>query len=135
MRTHLMVLFGGLVLLLAMLGNPAGAANGSYMLSDYGDVSTIAHAEAAYQKAAAEILAKGGGVLVIPATAPKDWEVVNDFQQARDDAPVLTVLDLRNGYQNLFVPSIGSPSPYGWASQRVTRVINQKNLEPCRFRA
>ncbi len=97
------------------------------ILSDYGDIASPAQAEAAYQKAAAEMLAQGGGLLIIPSYAPKAWSVVNTFQQSRDEAPVITVLDLRGGYADLIAPSIGSPSPSAWAGQRISRTINQKD--------
>ncbi|MHB9026610.1 MAG: hypothetical protein ACYC7E_20960 [Armatimonadota bacterium] len=125
MRTHLLTLcFLALALLASAL--PGRAAAGEYLLSDFGDISTPQLAEATYRKAGAEILAKGGGTLIIPSTAPPAWTVVNDFQQTTAAGPVITVLDLRYGYRNLLVPSLGITSgTSAWASERVTRIINQ----------
>lgn len=102
------------------------SGNSEYELTDFGDISTAAQAESTYQKAASEIIAKGGGVLVIPVIAPKNWGLVNTFQQTRDDAPVITVIDMRGGYANVLVPSIGSRLSGIWTSQRFSRTINQK---------
>lgn len=113
-----------LLLIVSLL--PAVAATGEYLLSDYGDIATAKSAEATYRQAGADIIGKGGGVLIIPSSAPKDWIIVNDFQQDTANGPAVTVLDLRNGYYNLLVPSVGKvEGTSAWASQRITRTINQ----------
>ncbi len=117
------------LLLLAGLLSAALAATGEYLLSDFGDIATPAAAEATYRKAGADIIGKGGGLLIIPPSAPIAWTVVNEFQQDTKGGPALTVLDLRNGYQHLLLPSAGKVAgTSAWASQRVTRTINQHEL-------
>jgi hypothetical protein len=101
-------------------------AETEYLLSNFGDIGTPAAAEATYRKAGAEIVGKGGGLLIIPSSAPKEWKLVNDFQQDTNNGPVVTVLDLRGGYNNLLLPSVGrTAGTSAWASQRVSRTINQ----------
>ncbi|MHB9131698.1 MAG: hypothetical protein ACYDBB_11495 [Armatimonadota bacterium] len=104
----------------------AGAKSGMYQLASFGKFATVKEAEGTYQKAALEIIARGGGMLVIPATAPQEWKIRNTFQQNREGKPTLTVLDLRNGYENYYLPSIGSIGMSGWAGQRLSRTINIK---------
>ncbi len=106
------------------------AETGEYYLSDFGPVGTPAQAQAAYVQAADQIIKAGGGLLVVPPTAPKEWSLVNTFQQNRNGEPTVTVLDLRNGYQTYVLPPIGSVSPPGWAGQRLTRTINVRENEP-----
>jgi hypothetical protein len=57
-------------------------------LADFGPLDTIEQAEAALRKALAEIEKQGGGVLMIPADAPADWEPENVTQEmTREPAP------------------------------------------------
>ncbi len=118
------------VLLLSLTLPLCAADTGEYYLSDFGPFATAAEAQATYEKAAADIIAKGGGLLLVPPIAPKEWAIVNTFQQNRDGQPTVTVLDLRNGYQNYILPPIGSIAPAGWAGQRLSRTINVKEDEP-----
>ncbi|HEY3396952.1 MAG TPA: hypothetical protein VGM19_04760 [Armatimonadota bacterium] len=117
------------VLLLVPLAATWAAETGTYNLGDYGEMATPAQAQATYEQAAAAIIKAGGGLLVIPPTAPQDWSLVNAFQQDREDPATVTVLDLRRGYENFLVPGIGARSPSGWAGQHLSRTINVREGE------
>ncbi len=85
---------------------PAGP---TFSLEQFGPVKTPADAEKAFQKASADIIAAGGGVLVIPGDAASGWKPKNNTQeQWRKPAPPatakgwgsgagVTVVDTRSG--------------------------------------
>jgi hypothetical protein len=52
-----------------------------YDLAQFGPYDTAAKAQQTLEKATTAIQDAGGGVLVLPADAPKDWHPVNDFQE------------------------------------------------------
>ena len=78
-------------------------------LDAYGPVGTVAQAGATFAKATEEILAGGGGVLVIPATAAGKWlpssPLQEEWRKPPPPAPAkgwgvgpgVTVVDLRSG--------------------------------------
>ena len=51
-----------------------------YSLDQFGSVATPAEAERSFQKASEDIVAAGGGVLVIPAQTPRNWRAKNNTQ-------------------------------------------------------
>ncbi len=85
---------------------PAGP---TFSLEQFGAVKTPGDAEKAYQKASEDIIAAGGGVLVIPGDAAAGWKPKNNTQeQWRKPAPPatakswgagagVTVVDTRSG--------------------------------------
>ena len=91
-------------------------------LEAYGPISTPQEAEAALGRALREIAAGGGGILVIPASAPTEMRVYNDSQQA-DDAPAVTIIDQRQGVRASLLPGIGERAPVGFAAKQVERTL------------
>ena len=87
-----------------------------YSLDQFGPVTAPVDAEATFRKAAADIIAAGGGVLVIPATAAKGWTPQNNTQgELRDPPPPapakhwrptsgVTVLDARGTTPKIYPP-------------------------------
>ena len=51
-----------------------------YALNQFGPVSNPAQAQATFTNASAQLIASGGGVLIIPREAPKDWMPRNNTQ-------------------------------------------------------
>ena len=106
--------------LFAILGlaGMARAENGTWLLSDYGPIGTPAQAEATLQKAAGEIIANGGGTLIIPLEAPAEWQPENISQgtwrkplapaPAKNwgNGPGVTILDCRGGTLKTLVPEM-----------------------------
>ncbi len=88
----------------------------TYSLEQFGPVASPADAEKAFRKASEDIIAAGGGVLVIPAEAAASWKPVNNTQeQWRKPAPPattkawgagagVTVLDGRTGTLKVLPP-------------------------------
>jgi hypothetical protein len=96
MRPFCVLLAGSAVLagtLLASAQTPDGKApaakNGPvYTLEQFGPVEKAADAEATFQKASKDIIASGGGILMIPAQAAAGWKPRNTTQeQWRKPAP------------------------------------------------
>ncbi|MBI2191480.1 MAG: hypothetical protein HYU36_05800 [Planctomycetes bacterium] len=87
-----------------------------YSLDQFGPMSTADEAEKAYQKASADIIAAGGGVLVIPAKAPPGWRPKNNSQAEWRKPPPpatakqwgpgagVTVVDARGGTLRVLPP-------------------------------
>ena len=82
--------------------------------------------KATFDRACADIVAKGGGVLVIPPAVTVPFEPQNTVQRDRESGPTVTVRDLRKGYDVRLVPSVGLATPTGWFGQYVYRLINMK---------
>lgn len=53
---------------------PVPGNDNVFELSSFGSIATAAQADATLKKAAEAVLAAGGGVILIPANAPKDWK-------------------------------------------------------------
>ena len=97
-------------------------------LSEFGPVATPVQAQAAFQKATEELLAAGGGVLLIGADAAEGWVPENISQQVWRQpqppahaerwgtGPALTVIDTRKGTVNLHVPQV--------SGMEITRLFN-----------
>jgi len=106
-----------------------------YSLDQFGPVGTAAEAEKAFQKASEDIIASGGGVLVIPAKAPKGWRPKNTRQDMwRRPAPPeparswgvgigLTVVDARSG-----TVKVDPPPGTGLEFHRVLNVKDGQSL-------
>ena len=89
-----------------------------YSLEQFGPIATPAQASETLQKASAELIAKGGGVLVIPKQAPAAWVPQNISQgawrkpeppapaTAWGNTPGVTLLDYRDGTVKVFVPAM-----------------------------
>jgi hypothetical protein len=77
--------------------NATQAQTGLYTLDAFGDVKNANTATAAYQKALETINAKGGGMLVIPGSAPKGWSFFNASRN-------VTVVDTRGGTVKIYPP-------------------------------
>jgi len=118
-------LAGVLVIVVLATGTmaSAGEAPGVRSLEEFGDISSRAGAEAALQKAMKEMVAAGGGVLVIPVEAPENWKVWNT-SQADLKTPAVTIVDLRQGRVRYHVPPIGTQSTSGRGGLQVNRMLN-----------
>lgn len=80
-----------------------------YHLEQFGPVGSRAAADAAFQKASKDIIAAGGGVLLIPGDAAADWQPRNNTQEQVRTPPApapaknwrngvgVTVVDMRGG--------------------------------------
>ena len=92
-------------------------------LASFGDISTAAAAEKTLAKAIEALMAKGGGVLVIPADAPQAMKVANNSQTDRNGHAV-TILDYRKGFVDAHLPAMGKHKTGVWAGQRLQRTVN-----------
>lgn len=99
---------------------------GEYILTDFGDVSTPVAAQATLNQAGEWIIAKGGGVLIVPPGTPDQLVIQNTYQKDREGGPTVTIRDLRKGYESTHLPSVGKRSPTGWFGQYDYRLINMK---------
>ncbi len=108
------------------IAQPAVQKGGEYLLPEFGDVSTPAAVKATFDRACADIVTKGGGVLVIPPAVTVPFEPQNTAQKDRESGPTVTVRDLRKGYEVRLVPSVGLATPTGWFGQYTYRLINMK---------
>lgn len=100
--------------------------NGEYALGDFGDIRTAASAQATLDQACRWIIANGGGVLVVPATAPEGLVVQNTYQNDRESGPTVTILDRRKGYDTTHLPAVGQRTPTGWYGAYDYRLINMQ---------
>jgi len=114
-----------LIVLLPICCFPTHAQGGSllpasmtYSLEQFGPVTTPAQADETLRKASADIIAKGGGVLIIPREAPASWQPENISQGSWrtpappapatqwGNSPGVTILDNRNGTMKMLVPEL-----------------------------
>ncbi|HEY3415477.1 MAG TPA: hypothetical protein VGM23_01220, partial [Armatimonadota bacterium] len=90
-----------------------------YSLDQYGPIDTPANANATLQKAGEAIIAAGGGVLIIPKSAPANWKPENVSQhtwrkpappapasQGWGNTPGVTIWDFRGGDTEVYVPQL-----------------------------
>jgi len=87
-----------------------------YSLDQFGPITAPVDAEATFRKAAGDIMAAGGGVIVIPVTAAKGWTPQNNTQtELRDPPPPapakhwgattgVTVVDVRGTSPKIYPP-------------------------------
>ena len=90
----------------------------SYSLDQFGPVNTLPVAEATFQKASQDIIAAGGGVLLIPTNTVATWKPKNISQTPWWSPPLpapttrsvlsnaVTVVDTRGGTLKLMVPQL-----------------------------
>jgi hypothetical protein len=90
-----------------------------YSLSQFGPVGTAAQANSTFTNASAQLIASGGGLLIIPPEAPRGWSPKNNTQgiwlnppppapasRGWGKGPGVTVLDYRNGTLKLQPPQV-----------------------------
>ncbi|MCG3149280.1 MAG: hypothetical protein PCFJNLEI_02740 [Verrucomicrobiae bacterium] len=94
---------------LASTNEPTTTAGPIFSLDQFGPVRSVTEAEATFQKASADIIAAGGGVILIPTNAPPGWQPKNNSQEelripappapakSWRAAPGVTVVDARGG--------------------------------------
>jgi hypothetical protein len=95
---------------------PAPLPGGCWSLAAFGPIATPAQAEGTLAKAAAALIAKGGGVIIIPAEAPANWSPENVTQgtwrtpaapapaKGWGNGPGVTLIDYRDGTMKVLVP-------------------------------
>lgn len=116
----------------------SAASTGSgpvYSLDQFGPVGKAAEAEATFQKASKDVIAAGGGVLVIPAQAAPAWKPRNTTQEEwRKPAPPepakswgpgagVTVVDARGG-----TVKVSPPQATGLEINRVLNLPQGQSL-------
>jgi len=96
-------------------------------LAEFGDLSSVQAASETLHGAIEQLLAAGGGILVIPAAAPEAFRVENLSQTERktsDEGPVVTIVDERQGFLTYHVAPVGKHQDGTWAGFRIERVLN-----------
>ncbi|MBI4025244.1 MAG: hypothetical protein HY360_09715 [Verrucomicrobia bacterium] len=102
------------------------AITGAYNLADYGPVKTAAEVEATLKAATADIVARGGGVLIIAPGVCPDWVAHNPVPSStRVGAPNVTLLDRRNGYEHVICPANGQSTGVAWAGRSTRRFVTE----------
>ncbi|MBI2299110.1 MAG: hypothetical protein HYU66_09250 [Armatimonadetes bacterium] len=122
--------------LLILLVTAALAAPTVRSLEDFGDISSAQAADATLKRAMDQIIADGGGVLVIPPGAPDGLRIDNLRQAERSTAnysPVVTVMDYRRGHLIYDVAPIGTWNGESWGALTVVRKLNlsPQSLDHC----
>jgi hypothetical protein len=97
---------------------PSLGAGPVYSLAQFGPLGTPQQADTAFTNASALLIASGGGVLIIPAEAPKGWSPKNNTQgvwlnpgapapaKSWGKGPGVTVVDYRNGTLKIAPPQV-----------------------------
>jgi len=95
---------------------PAVKEGPIYSLEQFGPVKSASEAEATYQKASKDIIAAGGGVIIIPSQAAPTWVPKNNSQIERRTPPApeqtkgwghgagVTVVDARGNTPKILTP-------------------------------
>jgi len=129
MRHVLMLLtVSGLALLAGpSTGHAAERSAGKlfHVLSEHGDVSTEAKAQATLDKLAKKLISSGGGTIMVTAALPQHFKLHNLYQSTRDEVSV-TIIDVRDGRLTILPPPIGFDSRGAWAGHRIKRTLNLK---------
>ena len=132
--TGIFLLAGGLRLSAQTNSAPAGLGT-LYSLEQFGPVSSPEQADKTFQKASADIIAAGGGIIVIPAQAPLTWTPNNTTQhELRTPAapaqtkswktgPGVTVIDARGS-----TTQISPPQADGLVIQRTLNLAPGESL-------
>jgi hypothetical protein len=123
-------------MLLVLVSAAALAAPTSRSLEEFGDITTVQAANTTLKAAMDQMMADGGGVLIIPAGAPDGLKIDNLKQAERttsDYSPVVTVLDYRRGYAVYHVAPIGKWGADTWAGLSIVRKLNlgEQSLPHC----
>ncbi|MEI8315335.1 MAG: hypothetical protein WCG79_07785, partial [Verrucomicrobiota bacterium] len=71
----------------AQTNAPAAKDGPIFSLEQFGPVKSVTDAEATFQKASKDIIAAGGGVIIIPAQAAPTWTPRNTSQVERRTPP------------------------------------------------
>ena len=101
------------------------AAMGEYNLADFGPVTNPAAAQATLQAAIANIIARGGGILVVGPGA-NVGKIENNAPSSIRGTPTVTIVDRRNGYESVLVPDNGKSADGAvWAGRRIARTLRQ----------
>ena len=119
--------------ILVLAAGAAGAAEPTRRsLAEFGDLATAESAQAALEAGIEALLKAGGGVLEVPANAPKGLVVRNEIQKKINE-PTVTIVDCRDGYVKTCLPSIGKHQTCVWAGNRLERRLNlgQTSLPHC----
>jgi len=96
-------------------------------LAEFGDISTTEAAGKTLQKAVRELVASGGGILVIPPGVPEELSIENLSQTERrthDEGPAVTIIDYRRGFVTYHLAPIGKHQTGCWAGLKLSRVLN-----------
>lgn len=102
------------------------AGDGEFNLADFGPVGTPVDAEATLKKATSDIIAKGGGILVVAPGVAADWVAHNDAPSStKAGTPSVTIIDRRNGYEKVMVPGNGQLVGSTWAGRHLVREVRQ----------
>ena len=132
--TGIFLLAGGLPLSAQTNSAPAGLGT-LYSLEQFGPVGSPEQADKTFQKASADIIAAGGGIIVIPAQAPPMWTPNNTTQhELRTPAapaqtkswktgPGVTVIDARGS-----TTQISPPQADGLVIQRTLNLAPGESL-------
>ncbi|MBM4079617.1 MAG: hypothetical protein FJ278_07950, partial [Planctomycetes bacterium] len=120
------------VLLVCILAYGVMAKPVARSLDEFGDISTAEGAAKALEAGVKELLDGGGGVLVIPADAPREL-VADNFSQKGVNDPAVTILDYRRGFITTHLPPVGKHQTAVWAGTRMERKLNlgQTSLPHC----
>ncbi len=126
-------------LVIAMALASCSACSGQQLartLDEFGSVETVEQAKATLQAAVEQMVADGGGVLVIPPGVTGELQVRNLWQERRatsDEGPVVTINDYRGGFTEYHVAPIGKHQFGTWTGFRVERVLNlgEQSLPHC----
>lgn len=102
------------------------AADSAYRLADFGPVQTATEAAATLLVAINQIIAQGGGILIIhPGVAP-DWLAHNPAPSStRPGVPTVTVIDRRGGVERVYLPGNGQNNGVVWTARHVARELRQ----------
>lgn len=102
------------------------AAPAEYPLSSFGPVKTAVEAEATMSSAITNVIAKGGGLIIIGPDVARDWTAHNNAPSStRPGANSVTVIDRRDGYERTYVPSNGKIAGSAWTGRQLTRFVQQ----------
>ncbi|MHB9023946.1 MAG: hypothetical protein ACYC7E_07170 [Armatimonadota bacterium] len=99
--------------------------HGEYNLADFGPVGTTTDAQnTLVNLAIPQIIAAGGGVLVVAPGVCSTWVVDYDPPSTAlyPQTPTVTIIDRRLGYQELFTPAMGKRG-LTWSGERVMHNI------------
>ncbi|MBI4028580.1 MAG: hypothetical protein HY360_26570 [Verrucomicrobia bacterium] len=106
--------------------NRLQADSGAYNLADFGPVKTPAEAEATLQAAITNVIAKGGGLLVVTTGVAPEWKAHNPAPSSTQaGTPTVTVIDRRGGVERTILPSNGQNNGMLWTGRQISRAVRQ----------
>jgi len=106
----------------------AGDAAGGprvYVLSEHGDVSTEAKAQATLDRLTRQLIDRGGGAILVTSALPSGFTLHN-MHRSKRNAPSVTVIDVRDGRLTMLPTPIGFDSRGAWSGHRIKRTLNLK---------